>query len=81
MSKKIYVGCICGSNKYERFFSEEQPTSEKYGEKYFAVIGPFRTARGANYMVKYGAGNPHINHVGDAEKLAKIEAMKNKEKK
>lgn len=36
-----------------------------------AVIGPFRTVRGAEFMRQYGEGNPHCQTVGDAERLAK----------
>ena len=31
------------------------------------------TKRGAEYVAKYGKGNPHIQHVRDAERLAKKE--------
>ena len=40
---------------------------------YLAVIGPFKTIRGAKYMANYGLGNPHLQCVADAERLSKYE--------
>jgi len=39
---------------------------------YLAVVGPFKTKRGALWAVKYGKDNPHFATVNDAERLAKI---------
>jgi hypothetical protein len=75
MKNKIYVGYCRTSLNMEKFSSAFQPTEKEYGEKYFAVIGPFITKRGADFMVKYGRNNPHIQIVSDAERLAKNEAI------
>ena len=41
------------------------------GMGFIGMIGPFRTAKGAKIMAKYGKGNPHIQHVDDAERFAR----------
>ncbi len=63
-----YVG-ISAEKPYEKFKSEKEPTRESHGEKHAAVIGPFKTKRGAEFMEKHGKGNPHIQHVADAISL------------
>lgn len=70
MKKRWYVGLL----KYPRrelFQSTIIPTEESHGYRYKAVIGPFRTKLAAVIMAKHGTGNPHIQHVADAEKLAR----------
>jgi len=74
MKKRIYVGYCKNNKKMKKFSSGSVPTEKEFGLKYFAVIGPFVTARGADFMVKYGENNPHIQTVSDAERLAKNEA-------
>ena len=71
MRKKHYVGIIVDSIVRETFSSEEKPTCATHGKLYSAVIGPFRTKRGADYMSHFGFNNPHCQHVDDAERLAK----------
>jgi len=68
---KQYVGIRLVDGQYERFTSEGTPVRETHGNTYAAVIGPFRTVRGARFMVHYGKSNPHVQHVNDAERLAK----------
>jgi hypothetical protein len=70
---KIYVGCKQKARIV--FRSIFVPTQESYGDIYAAVIGPFRTWRGAHFMATYGEGNPHCQCVDDAERLAKKEAL------
>jgi len=65
-----YVGLAKDGGR-EIFRSVTTPTEAEYGERFFAVIGPFRTTRGALFMKDHGAGNPHCQHVADAERLAK----------
>jgi hypothetical protein len=65
----LYVG-ISGKGR-EVFRSKKTPTDSSHGKKYGAAIGPFRTRRGAEIMAKYGANNPHIRSVADAERMAK----------
>jgi hypothetical protein len=67
---KPYVGLI-GGGKREVFRSATTPTNDSHGAQYLAVIGPFRTVRGANFMRDHGQGNPHCQCVADAERLAK----------
>ncbi len=68
-----YVG-IKKDGGREVFPASQGPTEELYGSLYSAVIGPFKTQRGANFMAQYGAGNPHLQTVEDAERAAKQEA-------
>lgn len=68
-TKRYYVGW--NGNESEVFLSAEEPTEATHGDKYAGVIGPFRTKDGADYMAKYGRGNPHVQTVSDAERLAK----------
>lgn len=71
MPKQLYVGYSRDHNGMEAFRSEAPPTFESHGSKYDAVIGPFRTVRGAKIMALYGNGNPHIRCVDDAEAHAR----------
>jgi hypothetical protein len=66
MKNKIYVGV--GKNR-EIFRSATLPVSSEYSQ-YGYVIGPFRTLRGAKFMVEHGQSNPHCNTVLAAEKLS-----------
>ena len=67
---KWYVGC--NGARYETFKARSEPTEKTHGAEYAAVIGPFVTRRGAEYMAQYGVGNPHLQHVNDAERIAKL---------
>ena len=69
MRKRYYVGL--GGSKPTLLHLESDPTRGTHGHLYAAVIGPFQTKRGAEFMRDYGQGNPHIYHVRDAERLAK----------
>jgi|TARA_R110000824_G_scaffold394637_1_gene594614 hypothetical protein len=70
-----YVGCRKGDSaepfKREVFKAETTPTPTTHGERYYAVIGPFRTRRGADFMAQHGEANPHCQNVADAERLAR----------
>jgi hypothetical protein len=66
---KIYVG-YKEKLEMEIFKSQEEPTANKFPQ-YLAVIGPFKTMRGAKFMRDYGRSNPHVQNVYDAERLAK----------
>lgn len=63
--RKWYVGCKGGSR-----IAFATATTTNIGD-YAALIGPFRTKRGAQFMARYGRNNPHIRNVADAERLAK----------
>ena len=66
-SSRLYVGC--NGAKREIFRSSVKPTEQTHPQ-YAAVIGPFRTKRGALFMVQHSHNNPHCQTVGDAERLA-----------
>lgn len=72
MAMKYYVGRKGVSAVV--FRSEAVPTTESHGHLYNSVTGPFRTKRGATFDAAVGLHNPHIRHVRDAERFAKIEA-------
>lgn len=72
---KPYVG-IKHNHEREIFRASDGPTRELYGSLYLYVIGPFRTVRGARFCQLYGRGNPHVQHVDDAERLARAQARK-----
>ncbi|KKL07473.1 hypothetical protein LCGC14_2585650 [marine sediment metagenome] len=65
-----YVGIRVADGVYERFTSDGTPVRETHGHVYNAVIGPFKTIRGAKFMAEHGKGNPHLQHVNDAERIA-----------
>ena len=69
MKTRPYVG-IGPDGKRKVFRSASKPEAETQGSIYSAVIGPFRTVCGAEFMAKFGAGNPHCQSVADAERLA-----------
>jgi hypothetical protein len=66
---KIYLGLK--QNNREVFKSATTPTQESHGHLYNAIVGPFRTMRGAKFMRDHGARNPHVQNVADAERIAK----------
>lgn len=68
-----YVGLKAGLVR-EVFKSASLPTTETHGGEYLAVIGPFRTKRGALFYRDHGQGNPHCRCVSDAERLGKMYA-------
>lgn len=72
MKTKIYVGISDG--KRSVFRSEFEPTFATHGGQFAAVIGPFRTKRGAEFMRDHGRANPHCQCVNDAEHLAQGES-------
>jgi hypothetical protein len=67
---KFYVGLPYGQGKLEVFKSVVTPTKANTPH-FMAVIGPFRTKRGANYMAE-NRHNPCCQCVSDAERLAKL---------
>jgi len=66
----LWVGCKDGVRTC--FSYKETPTQESHGALYAAVIGPFRTKRGQEFMAKHGAHNPHCRCVADAERLSVV---------
>ena len=69
MAQKFYVGRKQGRQMI--FKSDTIPTRETHGHLYDSVMGPFRTKRGAMFQVAFGANNPHVQQVSDAERIAK----------
>lgn len=66
---KYYLGLAGFGTLREVFRSSVTPTLESTGGKYIAVIGPFRTKRGAIFMRDHPG--PCVVTVQDAERLAK----------
>ncbi len=64
-----YVGYASGVG-FIRFSTRNYPTRKSHGSRYTYVIGPFKTKRAAEWVVKYGMNNPHFQCVGDAERLS-----------
>lgn len=60
-----------GRKRGRVFRCDTEPTAETHGREYAAVVGPFRTVRGAKTMLHYGNNNPHIQHVSDAERIGR----------
>jgi hypothetical protein len=73
-TEKIWVGVKRG--KREIFKYHEEPGAESHGHLYGYAIGPFRTMRGAEIMRDYGANNPHLQSVAEAERMASTERKK-----
>lgn len=66
----IFIGRNKG--EWKIFRPKTTPTFKSHGHLYTCSVGPFRTIRGARYMVRYGENNPHCRCVQEAEKLAKM---------
>lgn len=72
---RFYVGLLPGAvtigspGLREVFSSAATPTAATH-PAYAAVIGPFRTKAGAEFMSARGYGNPHCRTVAEAERLA-----------
>lgn len=68
---KFYIG-ILKDNRTRKVFTTALEPSRYYFPEFVAVIGPFKTKRGA----KWGAENPcNWSHVSEAELLAKKETV------
>lgn len=81
MSKiRHYVGVRGITSELELFATSADPETIEYvaavRDRYAAVIGPFKTERGATIMALYGRGNPHMGTVEEVERLAR-ESKKN----
>jgi hypothetical protein len=75
--KRYYVGLRPNASRAVFSMAVVEPTQEMCPQ-YNAVIGPFRTKRGAEFMRDNGAGNPHCQTVQDAERIAKQIADENR---
>jgi hypothetical protein len=73
--KQYYVGLKSTMGR-EVFTADTEPTEQSHGARFAAVIGPFQTKRGAEFMAQYGQGNPHLQTVYDAERIARAEALR-----
>lgn len=69
MTSKYYVGHKGGARLV--FKSETTPTRQSHGDRFNAVVGPFRTKRAAIWAASQ-CGNPHYQHVRDAERYATV---------
>jgi hypothetical protein len=70
---RVYVGMK--ADNWAVFRSAITPTVESHGDVFNAVMGPFRTLRAARFTAKHGKGNPHIQTVADAERIARKYAI------
>jgi hypothetical protein len=77
MRRKYFVGIRSDGTRSVFYMAVVEPTQEMCPQ-YSAVIGPFRTKRGAEFMRDHGAGNPHCQTVADAERIAKQIAAENR---
>lgn len=72
ISRRLWVGIKGNTRTVFRFAGE--PTGEACPQ-FACAVGPFRTRRGADYLARHGGnGNPQIQCVRDAERLAAIHA-------
>ena len=62
-----YIGVLPYTSKRELFQSRQEPTAKTCGGRYACAIGPFKTKRGAEFML----ANPMCQHVDDAERLSR----------
>jgi len=71
--KQLYVGMKWGLEPPgEVFRAARTPTEASHSKRYDYVVGPFRTMFAAELMAQFGGqGNPHYQHVEDAEAYAK----------
>lgn len=69
---KYYVGFRADKVERTVFKATETPTRAAFPQ-YGAVVGPFRTKRAA-ILCAVTHPNPHIQHVRDAERIAKENA-------
>ncbi len=53
------------------FESDTEPTQASHGDRFFAVMGPFKTQEAAEFMAKHGRGNPHCGTVADVERIVR----------
>lgn len=70
---KYYVGFYTGPSGFRGcswFGDTEAPTTETYGKLYGAIVGPFKTKRGAVYMSE----NMSTRDVETAERCARMRA-------
>lgn len=65
-----WVGRAKETGQLVYFQSIDTPTEASHGHLYGAVVGPFRTVRAAMWAERYGNGNPHFQHVNDAERIS-----------
>lgn len=66
----IFLGL--GENQKREIFKHDVTPKSSFFPQYLAVIGPFKTMRGARFMRDYGKQNPHCRNVNEAEYLAKF---------
>jgi hypothetical protein len=70
MRRKYFVGIRPGGTRSVFYMAVVEPTREMCPQ-YSAVIGPFRSKQGAEFMAEHGANNPHVQCVADAERIAR----------
>ena len=76
MRRSHYYAGYTSRGTIDLFQADTDPTQATHGDRFLAVLGPFRTARGARFFRDNGFGNPHVQTVDDAERIARLEAQK-----
>ena len=69
---RYYIGLASKGQELFRIARNVNGPSE-VGHLYHAVIGPFDTKRAACIMFLYGKGNPNLQTVEDAKRMARGE--------
>jgi hypothetical protein len=66
---QLFVGLKAGTPR-QVFRAVRPPKESELGNQFDAVMGPFVTRRGAFFYAQHGEGNPHVQHVSDAERIS-----------
>lgn len=68
--KRYYVGKCKRTGVMEMVYGYDSKMDDTR-DTWVWLIGPFRTKRGARFMLEHGEFNPHCLCVADAERIAK----------
>lgn len=74
--KHYYMLRCVNEQAFVILYQENAPTeseAKKLNVGALYAVGPFRTRHAAEYMGRYGIGNPHLQTVADAERISRIE--------
>jgi len=65
---QLFVGLRAGTQR-QVFRAARPPKESELRNRFDAVVGPFVTLRGL-FCAQHGEGNPHVQHVSDAERTS-----------
>lgn len=68
-TRRLYVGLVKGSPGRREVLRTADPTFTRHGDRYGALIGPFRTVAAARLVA--GPHGPQIQTVADAERAVR----------